>query len=63
MAESNLKIISNLKVTPNLNDGFFKPEDKVDDNIQYINKESKHTPKVHKQLAASIEKLLSKPLF
>ena len=50
-------------MTPNLNDGFFKPEDKVDDNIQYINKESKHTPKVHKQLAASIEKLLSKPIF
>ena len=37
-AESNLKIVNYLAVTLNLNDGSFRPCDKSDDIIQYINK-------------------------
>ena len=36
--ESNLKIVNYLDVTLNLNDGSFRPCDKLDDIIQYINK-------------------------
>ena len=37
-AESNLNIVNYLDVTLNLNDGSFRPCDKSDDIIQYINK-------------------------
>ena len=37
-AESSLKIANYLDVTLNLNDGSFRPCDKSDDIIQYINK-------------------------
>ena len=44
LAESNLRIINYLDVTLNLNDGSFRPCDKSDDIIQYINKEFSHPP-------------------
>ena len=56
VAESNLRIVNYLYVTLNLNDGSFRPCDKPDDIIQYINKEYNHPPKLIKHLPASIEK-------
>ena len=54
-AESNLKIVNDLDVTLNLNDGSFRPCDKSDDIIQYINKEFNHPPNLIKHLPVSIE--------
>ena len=62
-AESNLKIVSHLDVTLNLNDVSFRPCDKSDDVIQYINEEFNHTPNLIKHLPASIEKQLSNNFF
>ena len=62
-AESNLKIANYLDVTLNLNDGSFRPFDKSDDIIQYINKEFNHPPDLIKHLPASIEKQLSNNSF
>ena len=59
MAESNLRIVNYLDVTLKLNDGSFRPCDKPDDIIQYINKESNHPPNLVKHLPAYIEKWLS----
>ena len=59
VAESNLRIVNYLNVTLNLNDGSFRPCHKLDDIIQYINKESNHPPNLIKHLQASIEKRLS----
>ena len=59
VAESNLKIVNYLDVTLNLNNGSFKPCQKPDDIIQYINKESNHPPGIIEHLPASIEKRLS----
>ena len=63
VAESNLRIINYLDVTLNLNDGSFRPCDKPDDIIQYINKEFNHPPNLIKHLPASIEKRLSNNSF
>ena len=62
-AESNLRIVNYLDVTLNLNDGSFRPCDKPDDIIQYINKEFNHPPNLIKHLPASIEKRLSNNSF
>ena len=59
VAESNLRIVNYLDVTLKLNDGSFRPCDKPDDIIQYINKESNHPPNLIKHLQAYIEKQLS----
>ena len=45
-------------MTLKLNDGSFRPCDKPDDIIQYINKESNHPPYLIKHLPAYIEKRL-----
>ena len=50
-------------MTLNLNDGSFRPCDKPDDIIQYINKEFNHPPNLIKHLPASIEKRFSKISF
>ena len=50
-------------MTLNLNDGSFRPCDKPDDIIQYINKEFNHPPNLIKHLPASIEKRLSNNSF
>ena len=62
-AESNLKIVNYLDVTLNLHDDPFRPCDKSDDIIQYINKEFNHLPNLIKHLPASIEKQLSNESF
>ena len=59
VAESNLRIVNYLDVTLKLNDGSFRPCDKPDDIIQYINKESNHPLNLIKHLPAYIEKRLS----
>ena len=63
VAECNLRIVNYLDVTLNLNDGSFRPCDKPDDIIQYINKEFNHPPNLIKHLLASIEKRLSNNSF
>ena len=62
-AESNLKIVNYLDVTLSLHDDSFRPCDKSDDIIQYINKEFNHPPNLIKHLQASIEKQLSNNSF
>ena len=47
-----------LDVTLNLNNGPFRPYNKPDDIIQYINKESNHRPNTIKHQPVSIEKRL-----
>ena len=59
MAESDLRISNYLDVTLNVNNGSFRPYHKPDDIIQYISKESNHSPNIIKHLQASIEKRLS----
>ena len=51
----NLTIVNDLDVALNLSDGFFKPYDKLNDVIQYINKEYNHPPNLIKHLTASIQ--------
>ena len=63
VAGSNLRIVNYLDVTLNLNDGSFRPCDKPDDIIQYINKEFSHHPNLIKLLPAFIEKRLSNNSF
>ena len=46
-------------MTPNLNDGFFKPYHKLDDIIQCIKQESNRSPNLIKHLPVAIEKRLS----
>ena len=62
-AESNFKIVNYLDVKLNLHDVSFRPCDKSDDIIQYINKEFNHPPDLIKHLPASIEKQLSNNSF
>ena len=59
MIEASLRIVNYLNVTLNLDVGSFRPCDKPDDIIQYINKESNHPPNLIKHLPVSIEKQLS----
>ena len=54
VAGSNLRILSYLGVTLNLNDDSFGPYHKPDDIIQYNKKESNHPPNLIKYLPASI---------
>ena len=44
VAESNLRIVNYLDVKLKLNNGSFRPCNKPDNLIQYINKESKNPP-------------------
>ena len=57
------KIVNYLDVTLNLNDGSFIPGDKLDDIIQYINKEFNHSPNLIKHLPAFLEKQVSNNSF
>ena len=56
VAESDLRMVNYLVGTLNLNDRSFRPCHKPDDIIQYINRESNHSPNLNKHLPASIEK-------
>ena len=65
MAESHLKIVKYLDVTPNLDGGgSVRPCDKLDDIIQYIKEDLiTHSPNLIKHLPASTEKQLSNNSF
>ena len=63
LAEYSLRIVNYLDVTLNLNDGYFRPCDKLDDIIHYINKEFNHPPNLINHLPASTKKQLSKDSF
>ena len=54
--ESKLRIANSLEVTVNLDNVSFRPYQNTDDIIQYIKKESNHSPTLMKHLPASIEK-------
>ena len=53
--ECNMKIVNYLDVTFNLNDGTYRPYQKTDNIIQYINVESSHPPNIIKQTPKAIE--------
>ena len=57
--ECNKKIVDYLDVTLNLNDGTYKPYNKPDNKIQYINTESNHPPNIILQIPKTIERRLS----
>ena len=54
----NVKIVSYLDVTMNLNDGTYRPYHKPNDEVMYIHSESNHPPAIIKQLPLSIESRL-----
>ena len=60
---AGLRIVNCLDVTLDLNDGSFRPCNKPDDIIQYINKEFSHSPNLIKLLPAFIEERYSNNSF
>ena len=57
--ECNKKVVDFLDVTFNLKDGTYKPYQKPDNKISYINVQSNHPPNIIKQLPKIIEQRLS----
>ena len=57
--ECKKKVVDFLDVTFNLKDGTYKPYQKPDNKISYINVQSKHPPNIIKQLPKTIERRLS----
>ena len=57
--ECNKKVVDFLDVTFNLKDGTYKPDQKPDNKISYINVQSNHPPNIIKQLPTAIEQRLS----
>ena len=57
--ECNKKVVDFLDVTFNLKDGTYKPYQKPDNKISYINVQSNHPPNIIKQLPKTIEQQLS----
>ena len=55
-----MKVVNYLNVTFNLNDGTYRPYEKPDNIIQYINVESNHPPNIIKPIPKTIRKRLSK---
>ena len=53
--ECNKKVVDFLDVTFNLKDGTYKPYQKLDNKISYINVQSNHPPNIIKQLPKSVE--------
>ena len=58
--QCNLKIVDYLDVTFNLTDFSYRKFNKTNNKINYIHKQSNHSPSVIKQLLLSVEKRLSK---
>ena len=54
----NKTVVNYLDVTLNLQDGTYRPYQKPDNEIMYINKQSNHPPAIIKQLPISIESRL-----
>ena len=57
--ECSRKVVDFLDVTFNLKDGTYKPYQKPDNKISYINVQSNHPPNIIKQLPKIIEQRLS----
>ena len=60
IVKCNLKIVDYLEVTLNLSDGSYKPFHKPNSEVNYIHRESNHSPSIIKQLPLSAESRLSK---
>ena len=58
--QCNLKIVDYLDVTFNLTDSSYRPFNKTNNEINYIHKQSNHSPSIIKQLPLSVERRLSK---
>ena len=58
--QCNLKIVDYLDVTFNLTDFSYRKFNKTNNKINYIHKQSNHSPSVIKQLLLSAERRLSK---
>ena len=56
--ECNKKVVDFLEVTFNLKDGTYKPYQKPDNKISYINVQSNHLPNIIKHLPKTIEQQL-----
>ena len=57
--EYNKKVVDFLDVTLNFKDGTYKPYQKPDIKVSYINVQSNHPPNIIKQLPKTIEQRLS----
>ena len=57
--QCNMKTVNYLDVTRNLENSAFRPNQKENNQIKYINIESNHPPSIIKQLTLSIESRLS----
>ena len=57
--QCNMKTVNYLDVTLNLQNSTYRPNQKENNQIKYINIESNHTPSIIKQLPHSIESRLS----
>ena len=57
--EYNKKVADFLDVTLNFKDGTYKPYQKPDNKVSYINVQSNHPPNIIKQLPKTIEQRLS----
>ena len=57
--QGNMKIVNNLFVTFNLNDGTYKPYTKPNNEIKYIHRDPKRPPDVIRQISLSLESRLS----
>ena len=58
--QRNLKIVDYLDVAFNLTDSSYRPFNKTNNQIDYIQKQSNHPPSIIKQLPLSVERRLSK---
>ena len=58
--ETNLKIVDFLEITFNLNNCTYRPYEKPDNLLLYVNKSSNHLPEIINQLPKTINEPLSK---
>ena len=59
IVQCNLKITNYLDITLNLNDGWYRPYRKPNEDTKYIPINSDHPPSIIKEIPGSIEKRLS----
>ena len=58
--QRNLKSMDYLDETFNITDSSYRPCNKTNNEINYVHKQSNHTPSITKQLPLSVERRLSK---
>ena len=59
IVQCNLKITNYLDITPNLNNGSYRPYRKPNEETNYIHVNSDHPPSILKEIPRSMEKRLS----